>query len=40
MFADAIESIGNFTRPMKLISRNYQNPNIVPGTGTLFFVND
>lgn len=40
MFADAIEIVGDYTRPIKLISRNFQNPNIVPGTGTLFFVND
>ncbi len=40
MFANAIETVGNFTRPIKFIIRNYKEPNIIPGTATLFFVND
>lgn len=40
MFANAIEHVGNFTRPIRFISRNYKNTTIAPGTATLFFVND
>ena len=40
MFADAIEKVGGFTRPVKIITRNYKEPAVVPGLATLFFVND
>ena len=40
MFADAIELVGNYTKPLKIISRNYKSTSIIPGTATLFFVND
>ena len=40
MFADAIEKVGGFTRPIKTITRNYKEPAVVPGLATLFFVND
>lgn len=40
MFADAIEYVGGFTRPVKFITRNYNAGTVSPGTATLFFVND
>ncbi|MBR6472349.1 MAG: trypsin-like peptidase domain-containing protein [Firmicutes bacterium] len=40
MFADAIEKVGGFTRPIKFITRNYKDNVIAPGCATLFFVND
>ena len=40
MFANAIERVGEFTRPIKTITRNYKEPAVIPGLATLFFVND
>ena len=40
MFADAIEKVGGFTRPLYTITRKYTNTNVFPGIATLFFVND
>ena len=40
MFADAIETVGGFTRPVKIITRTYKEQVITPGLATLFFVND
>ena len=40
MFADAIDKIADFTRPIKFISRNYKDTTVVPGLATLFFVNE
>jgi hypothetical protein len=40
MFADAIEKVGGFTRPIKFISRIYKDNVISPGCATMFFVND
>lgn len=40
MFADAIEKVGGFTRPIKFISRVYKDNVITPGCATLFFVNE
>ena len=40
MFADAIEKVAEYTRPIKFISRSYRSEIVVPGTATLFFVND
>ena len=40
MFADAIEKVGGFTRPIKFITRYYKDSVIVPGCATMFFVNE
>ena len=40
MFADAIERVGDFTRPVKFITRLYGEKAVMPGLATLFFVND
>jgi ribosomal protein L24E len=40
MFVDAIEKVDQFTRPIHFIVRYYGGTDIVPGTGTLFFVNE
>ena len=40
MFVDAIEKIDQFTRPVHFIVRYYAGSDIVPGTATLFFVNE
>lgn len=40
MFADAIEKISSFTRPIKFISRNYKGSTVIPGLSTLFFINE
>ena len=40
MFADAIEKVGGFTRPIKFISRIYKDNIISPGCATMFFVNE
>lgn len=40
MFIDAIEKVGNFTRPVHSISRTYGGKTVTPGAGTLFFVNE
>lgn len=40
MFADAIERITPFTRPLHTIVRLYGHDQIVPGCATLFFVNE
>ncbi|GAB3693861.1 hypothetical protein GCM10027592_14130 [Spirosoma flavus] len=39
MFVDAIERVDSFTRPLHSIIRFYGHNDIVPGTATLFFVN-
>ncbi|GAB2578216.1 S1 family peptidase [Spirosoma areae] len=39
MFVDAIERVDSFTRPMHSIVRLYGHDEVVPGTATLFFVN-
>ncbi|SFD30988.1 S1 family peptidase [Spirosoma endophyticum] len=39
MFVDAIERVDSFTRPMHSIVRLYGHSEVVPGTATLFFVN-
>ena len=39
MFVDAIEKVSGFTRPIMFITRNYNSSEIIPGLGTLFFVN-
>lgn len=40
MFADAIDHVDPFTRPIHSILRLYGHNEIVPGSATLFFVND
>ena len=40
MFASAINVVGDFTRPVLTISREYKSQNVVPNAATLFFVND
>jgi hypothetical protein len=40
MFVDAVEKVDQFTRPIHFIFRYYTGSDVVPGTATLFFVND
>ena len=40
MFINAIEQVSQFTRPIHTISRTYSGKQIVPGSSTLFFVNE
>ena len=40
MFADAIEKTSKFTRSIHFISRRFDSTEVIPGTATLFFVND
>lgn len=40
MFVDAIERVDLFTRPLHSIVRLYGHDGIIPGTATLFFVNE
>jgi hypothetical protein len=40
MFVEAIEKVDQFTRPIHFIFRYYTGSDIVPGTATLFFVNE
>ncbi|MDP1817755.1 MAG: trypsin-like peptidase domain-containing protein [Leadbetterella sp.] len=40
MFVNAIEEVGQFTRPIHTISRNYNEKIVSPGAATLFFVNE
>lgn len=40
MFAQAIEKVARFTRPLHTIMRTYNSHTIMPGSATLFFVNE
>ena len=40
MFVEAIEKVDQFTRPIHFILRYYTGSDIIPGTATLFFVNE
>jgi hypothetical protein len=40
MFTEAIEKVSNFTRPIHSILRLYKSSQIIPGSSTLFFVNE
>ncbi|WP_435353958.1 trypsin-like peptidase domain-containing protein [Emticicia sp. SJ17W-69] len=40
MFVDAIEEVGQYTRAIQFISRNYNEKIITGGAATLFFVNE
>ena len=40
MFVKAIEEVSKFTRPIHTISKTYNGKHVIPGAGTLFFVNE
>lgn len=40
MFVNAINRISGFTLPIRFISKLYKSTNIIPGTATMFFIND
>ena len=40
MFADAIEEVGAYTRPIHYITKTYDSPEIIAESSTIFFVND
>ncbi|TDB63386.1 trypsin-like peptidase domain-containing protein [Arundinibacter roseus] len=40
MFVEAIEKVDQFTRPIHFIARYYGGEEIIPGSATLFFVNE
>ena len=40
MFVEAIKRVSAFTRPIRFISRYYSNNTVVPGSATLFFINE
>ncbi len=40
MFENSIESVSMFTRPLNSIMRTYGGKQIIPGSATLFFVNE
>ena len=40
MFANAIERVGEYTRPFIYIARNYGDTVVMPHSSTMFFVND
>jgi hypothetical protein len=40
MFIEAIERVARFTRPVNTIQRAYGTKQIIPGSATLFFVNE
>lgn len=40
MFISAIEKVAGFTRPVNSIMRSYGGKQVIPGSGTLFFVNE
>ncbi len=40
MFISAIESVSRFTRPVNSIMRTYGGKQLIPGSSTIFFVND
>ncbi len=40
MFANAIETVSGFTRPVNTILRTYGGKQVFPGSATLFFVNE
>jgi hypothetical protein len=40
MFANAINLVSNFSRPVNTIMRLYGNQKVIPGSATLFFVNE
>lgn len=40
MFVKSIERVAEFTRPIHTIMRTYKGKKVIPGAGTLFFVNE
>jgi hypothetical protein len=40
MFSSAIDQVANFTRPINTILRTYGGKKVIPGSSTLFFVNE
>jgi len=40
MFETSIETVASFTRPIHVITRNFGSNLVLPGAGTLFFVNN
>ena len=40
MFVNAIKKVSSFTWPVRFISRKYSGSTVVPGTATLFFINE
>ena len=40
MFIEAIEKAKEFTRPIYFISRFFDSTEVIPGTATIFFVNE
>ena len=40
MFVKAFEKVDQYTRPIHFIARYYGGDEIVPGSATLFFVNE
>lgn len=40
MFVSAIQEVAKFTRPLHIVTRNYSSHIAVPGSATLFFVNE
>ena len=40
MFENSIETVGTYTRPVNTILRTYSGKKIIPGSSTLFFVNN
>lgn len=40
MFADAIEEVGGYTRPIHLVTKTYESPELIADSATFFFVNN
>ena len=40
MFVEAVRKAGSFTRPIRFISRDYAASAVVPGSATLFYINE
>ena len=40
MFINAIERVGQFTRPIHTLMRTYGGKQLLPGAATIFFVNE
>ena len=40
MFESSIEAVANYTRPINTIIRTYSGKQVIPGSATLFFVNN
>lgn len=40
MFVDAIKKVSDFTRPIHIITREYNSDFVIPGAATMFFVNE